>query len=138
MDNHVLILIKLLEEKASLLLADAGNVQWHNKLSVDIDIPKINENGWYTQFCVGQNYCAPIHKDDYYLYTTLSYYTRIDDEQHEILNHFNFTEYEIAIPLRHRDILVLDPRINHCASNPRKENAFIVSAYVSIKLFCQK
>jgi hypothetical protein len=138
MDNHVLSLVKILEAKASLLMANAGNVEWHKKLSVDIDIPTMNENGWCTQFCVGQNYCAPMHKDDDYFYTTLSCYTSIDDEQHEILYHFNFPEYEIAIPMRHGDILVFDPRINHCASNPRKENALIVSAYVSKRVVLAK
>ena len=134
MDRHVLSLVQMLEEKASLLMSNAPNLHEHNRLKKDMEIPTMGKDGCCTQFCVGQNYWAPMHSDNDYYYTTLSCFTSNKDERDEILYHFTFPEYEIAVPMRHGDVLVFDPRIMHCSSNPRKEEALIVSAYVSKKV----
>ena len=72
-----------------------------------------------------------MHVDSDYFYTTLSCFSTEENPSEEVLYHFSFPEYELAIPMRHGDVLLFDPRVKHCATNPHVMNSLIVSAYVS-------
>jgi hypothetical protein len=51
----------------------------------------------------------------------------------DILYHFCFPTFGIAIPMKSGDIIMFNPLVPHCATNPRTATAMIYSAYVSNK-----
>ena len=89
--------------------------------------------GYATQFSVGKNYWSKLHTDDDYFYTSLSCLSADAQHSGEILYHFVFPSYNVAVPMRSGDILLFNPRILHGCTNPSREGAFIFSAYVSAK-----
>ena len=109
--------------------------QLHKVRSV-IKLPLVGnqkEIGIATQFSIGLNYWSPVHTDDDFFYTILSCLCSSDADDNEILYYFYFPDYGIKIPLRSGDIIVFNPLIRHCCSNPRQRDAYIFSAYVSEK-----
>jgi len=91
------------------------------------------QKGRATQVSVGKNYWSVIHLDDDYYYTTLSVLAEDGRDDLAILYYFVFPEYNIAIPLRSGDVLLFNPRVAHCCTNPSKDGAMVFSAYMSAK-----
>ena len=145
MDDNMKGLVEMLEKKSRFLLSGMPNMTEHLKMMKHWDVPVMGVTALSTQFCVGQNYWAPMHIDKDYFYTTLSCFSLEDfsketDEkarrvmQERVLYHFAFPEYGIAVPMRHGDVMVFDPREKHCATNPHVEDSLIVSAYTTMRM----
>ena len=97
------------------------------------DLPSISsKDGVATQLALAKEYCSPVHVDNDFYYSTLSVY---DDKAppNQVLYHFCFPTYGIAIPMVSGDIIVFNPLVPHCATNPRLATALIYSLYVSNK-----
>ena len=57
------------------------------------------------------------------------------EKDSEILNYFCFPEYGYAVALRHGDILLFNPLVEHCDSSKRVDHdVFCCSLYVKSKL----
>ena len=95
-------------------------------------LPSISEDGVATQFSLAKGYSSPVHVDNDAFYSTLSVYDETATED-QVLYHFCFPTYGIAIPMRSGDIIVFNPLVPHCATNPRVKTALIYSMYVSNK-----
>ena len=148
MEENIMSLVGILEKKAALIMKGSPILKEQKMMEHLFALPTIREEGYCTQFCIGQNYWAPMHVDDDVYYTTLSCFAprkeeaKANDEPLEnrtprpdpVLYHFCFPEYDVAFPMKNGDVLLFDPRIPHCSSNPREPNAIIVSAYVSKKV----
>ena len=107
-------------------------------------LPSINpEGGVATQLALAQGYSSPVHVDNDFFYSSLSCFDKNDNlenansedakKKSKILYHFCFPTYGIAIPMMSGDIILFNPRIPHCATNPRVKTALIFSLYVSNK-----
>ena len=96
-------------------------------------LPSISrKDGVATQLALAKGYCSPVHVDNDFFYSTLSCYdAKASPDQ--TLYHFCFPSYGVAIPMRSGDIIVFNPLVPHCASNPRLESSLIYSLYVSNK-----
>ena len=107
-----------------------------HKVRTVINLPSVGkekEIGIATQFSIGLNYWSPIHTDDDFFYTILSCLCSSDEDEDKILYYFYFPDYGIKVPLRSGDIIVFNPLIRHCCSDPCLPGAYIFSAYVSEK-----
>ena len=103
-----------------------------DETQAEFGLTSIHEKGRATQFAVSKAYCSPSHADNDFFYTVLS----VDDKKakpDEVLYHFCFPTYGIAVPMTKGDIIMFNPLIAHCATNPRKKTSLIYSAYVSNK-----
>jgi len=47
----------------------------------------------------------------------------------DIVTHFCFPDYKIAIPLRSGDLLLFNPSIRHCSLNPRTDHGVVFSLF---------
>jgi hypothetical protein len=94
----------------------------------------------WAQMVVARNYMAVAHTDRDAVFGIISCRSskqrKFMDEatRNEIIAYFVFPEYGIAIPLRNGDVLLFDPTVMHCATNPRDAKAFLFSAYTSVKV----
>jgi hypothetical protein len=98
----------------------------------EFGINTISDRGRATQMALSIAYSSPSHTDKDYYYTTLS----VHDENagpDEVLYYFCFPTYGFAVPMTKGDIIMFNPLIEHCATNPRKSTAMIYSVYVSKK-----
>jgi len=98
-----------------------------------IRLPSLGHGGRYTQLSVGLDYWSQVHIDDDYFYCTLSCLSRDESEHDNVLYYFVFPEYKIAVPLKSGDVIVFNPRVLHCCTNPSLPGASIFSSYVSAK-----
>lgn len=120
---------------AELMAANLGKCAGLNdfvKAKIEYSFPSVNEEGHATQVALSIRYCSRVHTDKDFFLTTLSCY----DERagpDEILYYFCFPTYGIAVPMRSGDIILFNPLVPHCATNPRRETAMIYSCYVSNK-----
>ena len=96
------------------------------------NFPSLYEGGISTQVALSIGYCSRVHTDKDFFLTTLSVYDGQAPPE-EILYHFCFPSYGIAIPMRSGDIIVFNPLVAHCATNPSRKTAMIYSCYVSNK-----
>lgn len=96
------------------------------------DLPSLNVGGIATQVALSIGYCSKVHTDKDFFITTLAVYDDLAGLE-EILQYFCFPTYGIAIPMRSGDIIVFNPLVHHCATNPSRETAKIYSCYVSNK-----
>ena len=89
------------------------------------------------QFCIGLEYWSTCHYNKDLPYSILSVMCDGCDPQ-DIIYYFSFPDYRLKVPLRQGDILVFNPLVFHCCSNPLKSNAYIFSQYSSQKtLLCR-
>jgi len=95
-------------------------------------IPSVEEScgSLATQFSIGKNYWSPVHVDNDNFYTTLGGHGSVPGA---ILFYFVFPTYKVAVPMRAGDLLVFNPLVMHCCTNPTDTNNLIFSAYVSSK-----
>jgi hypothetical protein len=94
--------------------------------------PSVHEWGIGTQFALSKRYASQVHTDADYYNTTLMVYDA-EAEPDEVLHYFCFPTYGFAIPMRSGDIIVFNPLVPHCATNPSRDTAMIYSCYVSKK-----
>lgn len=132
----VVELVKAIESR-SLKGLERGRLDGHGsvayaQLQEEFDLPTISEDGVATQLALAKGYCSPVHVDKDFYYSTLSCYDATADEN-QTLYHFCFPTYGIAIPMRSGDIILFNPLVPHCATNPRVKTAMIYSFYVSKK-----
>jgi hypothetical protein len=85
-----------------------------------------------TQIAVGTNYWSCVHIDDDYYYTTLSCLSPVPNDR-SILFYFVFPSYKVAVPMRSGDVMIFNPSVFHCCTNPTKKGVHIFSLYVSAK-----
>ena len=109
----------------------AGHVDFF-KVQEKYGIPSVHNGGIATQVSLAIAYCSRVHTDNDFFLATLSVYDKNAGPE-EILYYFCFTTYEIAVPMRSGDIIVFNPLVPHCATNPSRETALIYSCYVSNK-----
>jgi hypothetical protein len=96
------------------------------------DLPSVSDYGIATQFALSKRYCSRVHTDADYFLTTLMVYD-VEAEPDEVLYYFCFPTYNFAIPMKSGDIIVFNPLVPHCATNPSRETSMIYSCYVSRK-----
>jgi hypothetical protein len=134
LNETVRSLVYELERRAATLLECMGDTKVYEFNNDCINVPTYTNQMYCTQFSIGKDYWSAMHVDDDYFYTTLScFHPSIKKGDDTILYHFVFPEYGLAIPMRHGDILIFNPTIMHCCTNPRLEGSYITSAYVSKK-----
>jgi hypothetical protein len=130
-------LVGEMEEKA---MAEMSAANFNNCAGYDeffkmqdiFDWPSVYEWGIATQFAMSKRYCSRVHTDADYFQTTLMVYDAKAPPD-EVLYYFCFPTYKFAIPMKSGDIIVFNPLVPHCASNPSRVTALIYSCYVSKK-----
>ena len=132
----VIDLVKTIESR-SLCELKRSRLQGHGRdafahVQKKFNLPSINEDGVATQLALAKGYCSPVHVDNDFYYSSLSCIDATA-EMNQTLYHFCFPSYGIAIPMRSGDIILFNPLVPHCATNPRVETALIYSLYVSNK-----
>lgn len=135
-NTNVQKLAAWMEEKAKLVLNQLPISEEYSFAREYFKMPIFtgNSDGFCTQFAAGLDYWSSMHDDTDYFFSTLSCYSNTPElHKNKILYHFAFPEHKFAIPMRHGDVLVFDPRYKHCATNPRFPGCFISSAYISQK-----
>jgi hypothetical protein len=86
-----------------------------------------------TAAAVGLKYWSVVHVDDDYYYATLSCQSPIEGDS-SILFYFAFPSYGIAVPMRSGSVLVFNPTVFHCCTNPMKVGVTFCSRYISAKI----
>ena len=88
-----------------------------------------------TALAMGMNYWSPSHTDkDLYL-TALTFLFPegfLEENFNEVLQNFCFPDFKVRVPMRAGEVLIFNPLIAHCCSNPRFENSFTVSSFMSL------
>ena len=123
---------RAIEEMKSANLHNCTGCNDFVKAQEEFGITSMSDKGHATQVALTQLYCSPAHTDPDFFFTTLA----VHDEKakpDEVLYHFCFPTYGIAVPMTKGDIIMFNPLVEHCATNPRTETALIYSAYVSSK-----
>ena len=84
-----------------------------------------------TAMSMGITYQSKCHtdKDFYYSLLTVAAPSQRDDKR--IIYWFVFPSYNVKVGLRTGDVLLFNPMIPHCCSNPRIEGSTILSSYSS-------
>ena len=99
---------------------------------IKYDLPSINDEGVATQLALARCYSSQLHTDPDFFLTHLSCYDK-EAKEDVVLYHFCFPTYGIAVPMKSGDIILFNPTMPHCATNPRTVTALIYSMYVSNK-----
>jgi hypothetical protein len=102
------------------------------KVQEKYGIPSVYDGGIATQVALSMGYCSRVHTDKDYFLTTSSVYD-VEAGPDEVLYYFCFPTYNIAVPMRSGDVIVFNPLVLHCATNPSRASALIYSCYVSNK-----
>jgi hypothetical protein len=121
----------LAEMGAANLRVCAGYMDFF-KMQDKFNLPSMVYGGIATQFALSIWYSSRVHTDKDYFLTTLSVYDA-EAGPDEVLYYFCFPTYVVAIPMRSGDIIVFNPTVPHCATNPSRKTAKIYSCYVSKK-----
>jgi hypothetical protein len=132
-DQIIKCLVHELEKVTDPFFKNISSIEKFASLKKQWNIPAITQQGIYTQFSVAKNYWSPLHTDNDYMYTTLSVCSSNEESIGEVLYYFNFPTVGISIPLYHGSVIVFDPSVPHCASNPSFADCYIMSAYISQK-----
>ncbi len=107
---------------------------YFENLSSTIDLPVLHSV--FPQLAIGSNYISCCHIDHNIYYTALlacpNEFNSENTEQ--ILQYFLFPEHKIVVPMRQGNVLLFNPMIAHCATNPLINSTHIYSAYVSRKV----
>ena len=84
----------------------------------------------------GKNVFLNVHKDDDYVMSLVTVIGEDKDDKEAIVCYFCFPSLGEAVPLRHGDLLLFNPNIEHCVSsrcNPNRD-AYCVSLYFDPKM----
>ena len=98
---------------------------------INLNEHTIDNSGLYTSVALSKNYISVSHTDKDIIYSMLSCLDPEYVKNDEVLTHFVFPEYKVAFPMKSCDVLLFDPTIIHCATNPRNPKALLFSAYTS-------
>jgi hypothetical protein len=82
---------------------------------------------------VSINGITKVHDDDDISHGAIGCIDLQNPTSREIITHLLFPDYQIAIPLRSGDLVVFDPRVRHCTTNPRNPKAVVFSAFNNSK-----
>ena len=85
-----------------------------------------------TQFAIGKLYWSMYHNNKDFSMSILGVMCN-DYSNEDIVYYFLFPDYKLKVPMTKRDLLVFNPAIYHCCSNPIYENLYIFSQYTSSK-----
>lgn len=100
-------------------------------------LPTFGENDCChaTQFSIGKNYWSPSHTDNDMFHSVLSVSGPSDKDidSDTVIYYFVFPHYKLLIPLTKYDVIIFNPLVHHCCTNPFVEDSLIYSAYVSKK-----
>jgi hypothetical protein len=124
--------IRAIAELKAANLGKCAGLNAYVKAQIKYSIPSVNDEGHATQVALSIRYCSRVHTDKDFFLTTLSCYDE-NAGPDDILCYFCFPTYNIAVPMRSGDIILFNPLVPHCATNPRTETAMIYSCYVSNK-----
>ena len=122
-----------MEEAASTITHDLEEEAAFDEIKDIIDLPTFVDAGKATAFSIGRRYMSKCHQDcDYYL-TTLSALSGRSLDHDKILYYFVFPTHKALVPIRSGEIIVFNPLMWHSCTNPRFNESYIFSAYVSAK-----
>jgi hypothetical protein len=122
-----------MEETVKPFLRNNSMFHKYKKIQTDYNIPSMNANGYATQFSVAKNYTSQMHVDKDYMYTVLTCFCENEFSIGKPIYHFCFPEYNAVIPMISGSVIAFDPRVVHCATNPKFAESYIMSCYVSKK-----
>ena len=91
------------------------------------------QEGKSTGACASKNYWSASHVDDDYYFTCLSCLCPETAYLEDIIYYFVFPEYKVAVPMSCGDVILFNPKVVHCTTNPRYWDCMIHSCYVSRK-----
>ena len=114
----------VLEEAAAIFSKDLKELA-----KVDV----IGGGGSTTALSVCTGYWYKAHTNDNFYYTMLTAVLPENKTRNKTIYYFVFPEYEVKIPLSSGDILMINPHVLHSCLNPKYNDCFIMSAYVSAK-----
>jgi hypothetical protein len=78
---------------------------------------------------------SPVHKDDDYGLSILTAFNPDCKTEKAIVQFFIFPEIRLSIPIYNKSVIIFNPKVLHCASNPTIPNTYIASAYSSHKTY---
>lgn len=132
--EHIEQLVHLLEDATAPFFNRIPRAVAMKKLCMLKNVNTIGSKGQTTQFGVATRFCSSVHCDNDYNYSTLSaisYDKNVNPD--DVIYYFTFPTYDITIPIYNGMILIFDPTIPHCCSNPMFNETYIFSCYVSKK-----
>ena len=100
------------------------------------------QNGFCMAVAMARDYRSTAHIDDDCFFSTITAWrdkqkpnVRSKDKEAAVpvLQYFFFTDWMVAVPLREADLLVFNPLTPHGSTNPRHDDASLMSMYVSTR-----
>jgi hypothetical protein len=132
-DEKLLMITGEVESRSCRLLRGLPDYKVYKRFKECSKMPSICPLGNATQLSIGANYWLPIHTYKDYFYTTLSCCTRTCEDWNEILFHFVFPAYDLAVPMRPGDILAFSPLVRHCAQIQEQTRPSVFLLMLAIK-----
>jgi hypothetical protein len=100
---------------------------------LDNTTDKGKKAGLATALAIGVDYWSKSQTDSDYYFTSLSALSPGSEQHGDDLYYFCFPGYKVAVPIRSGDVILFNPLVTHCCSNPRYRGSYIFSCYVSKK-----
>ncbi len=107
-------------------------IKWMEQIDFEKSI-SLSGSGGYSQLVVTRNYLSASHEDLDAVPGTVGCFHPTNPNSTEILLHFLFPGLNLAVPMRHGNVLLFDPTFMHCSSSPRVKEAVLFSAYTASK-----
>ncbi len=106
----------------------------HRRMLRDIEADTLLFGGEPEQLLWGSvvaayNYIVRLHSDDDMTRGAIGCINLENVKSDEIITHMVFPDYEVAIALRSGDLLLFDPTVRHCSTNPRDPKGVIFSVF---------
>ena len=99
--------------------------------------PKAAPDLFATALAMGTNYWSPSHIDEDLYLTALCFLFPSENFEEEnfdlVLQNFCFPEYKIRVPMRAGEVIIFNPYVQHCCSNPRFEGSFTASNFLPLR-----
>lgn len=86
-----------------------------------------------TSISIGCNYWPLSHTDQDVYNTAVTCVSGEVDDLEKVIHNFVFPEYNVRVPMRSGEVLLFNPKIQHCLSNPRGKDTYSASCYVPRK-----
>ena len=81
----------------------------------------------------GKNVYFPSHVDNDFFWSLTIVVGENTYESNRVLNYFCFPEYGVAVPLRDSDIILFNPRVQHCISSRCNTDTDVINASLFLK-----
>ena len=89
-----------------------------------------DERRFSTALAIGKDYWSVSHTDSDIYLTSVTFCAGDGVGDHDdVIHNFVFPQYGIRVPMRSGQVLVFNPTIEHCCSNPRRKGTFSASNY---------